>query len=147
MNETASIKQPTAMQPHDLAPEPQDATLEPQAAPQELHETDNSQEGESGTADRQETVAAILKKMGVSDSIATTARTIIDSLETSKTPGENFVRLIVNALNHDEDVKNAEATGYLRGRNEVIEVANHFNDEMTPKPVNFPVYRKRSFWD
>ena len=94
----------------------------------------------------QDAVAAILEKLGVSESTATSARAIIDSLEAGKTPGENFVKLIVNALNHDEDIKNAEAAGYLRGRNEVIETATKV-DESAPKPVNFPMYRKRSFWD
>jgi hypothetical protein len=94
-----------------------------------------------------DTVAAILERLGVSDSIATSARAIIDGIEAGKTPGENFVKLIVNALNHDEDMKNAEAAGYLRGRNEVIEAASKLNDDQHPNPVNFPIYRKRSFWD
>lgn len=92
-------------------------------------------------------VAAILDRLGVSDSIATSARAIIDGIEAGKAPSENFVKLIVNALSHDEDMKNAEAAGYLRGRNEVIEAASKLNDDQQPKPVNFPIYRKRSFWD
>lgn len=92
-------------------------------------------------------VAQILHKLGVSESTAITARAIIDSVEKGKKPGESFVRLIVNAINHDEDIKNAEAEGYRRGRNEEIEAASKLTDDQQPTPVNFPVYRRRSFWD
>ena len=92
-------------------------------------------------------VDEVLEKLGVSQSIANSAKAIIDSIEPGKTPSESFVKLIVGALNHDEDLKNAEAAGYLKGRNEVIEAANKLAEEQTPKPVNFPVYRRRSFWD
>ena len=88
-----------------------------------------------------------MERLGVSESIATSARAILDTIEAGKAPGENFVKLIVNALNHDDDIKNAEAAGYLRGRNEAIDQAISLNDDQQPKPVNFPVYRKRSFWD
>ena len=124
MNEEEITKQPSDELQHDAALELQ-------------HDDDATQ---------LDAVAKILEKLGVSESIATSARAIIDSLEAGKTPGENFVKLIVNALNHDEDIKNAEAAGYVRGRNEVIETATKV-DESAPKPVNFPVYRKRSFWD
>ncbi|MBR5085528.1 MAG: hypothetical protein IKX31_00810 [Muribaculaceae bacterium] len=102
---------------------------------------DNEQQPEPTMVDK------ILEKLGVSQSIANSARAIIDSVEPGKTPGENFIKLIVGALNHDEDIKNAEAAGYLRGRNEVIEAASKLADEQAPKPVNFPIYRRRSFWD
>ena len=116
--------------------EPLDSTHQPcEAQEQQLEEQ------------QPDAVAAILEKLGVSDSIATSARAIIDGIEAGKAPGENFAKLIVNALSHDEEMKNAEAAGYLRGRNEVIEAANKLNDDQQPKPVNFPIYRKRSFWD
>ena len=116
----------------------------------ELQPDETQQEQSSMTAtpqERPDEVTAILERLGVSESTATSARTIIDSIEAGKPPSENFVKLIVNALNHDEDMKNAEAAGYLRGRNETIEAASNLQDEQTPKPVNFPIYRKRSFWD
>lgn len=91
-------------------------------------------------------VGEILERLGVSEGIATSARALLDTVKDGKTPGANFVKLIVNALSHDEDVKNAEAAGYLRGRNEVIEAATKADDQ-EPTPVNFPIYRKRSFWD
>lgn len=92
-------------------------------------------------------VDTVLERLGVSPSIATSARAIIGSLKSGTPPGEDVVKLIVAALSHDEDVKNAEAQGYLRGRNEVIEASSKLDDPQEPQPVNFPIYRKRSFWD
>ena len=92
-------------------------------------------------------ISDIIDSMDLSDSIATSAKAILEPLERGLAPGENIVKLVVNALNHDEDVKNAEAAGYLRGRNELIDEAGKSCDDMEPKPVNFPIYRKRSFWD
>lgn len=92
-------------------------------------------------------VNAILDRLGVSPNTAAAAKAIIETIKTAKSPNENFVRLIVNALKHDEDIKNAEAAGYIRGRNEVIDEACNNNAKQDAKPVNFPIYRKRSFWD
>lgn len=92
-------------------------------------------------------VGEILERLGVSDSVAASTRALLDTVKGGKAPGENFVKLIVSALSHDEDIKNAEAAGYLRGRNEVIEAATKADNDQEPTPVNFPIYRKRSFWD
>lgn len=92
-------------------------------------------------------VGEILEQLGVSDSVAASTRALLDTIKDGKAPGENFVKLIVSALSHDEDIKNAEAAGYLRGRNEVIEAATMADNDQEPTPVNFPIYRKRSFWD
>ncbi len=62
---------------------------------------------------------------------------------------ESTVSLLSHAVNHDEEVKNAEAEGYLRGRNEKIEQATQpmpIEQEATA-PATFPRYRKRSVWD
>lgn len=115
----------------------------------EAKEVAQAQQQESAEQQPQprDEVGAILEQLGVSDSIATSARALLDTIKEGKAPGENFVKLIVNALSHDEDIKNAEAAGYLRGRNEVIEAAGKLDDDKEPTPVNFPIYRKRSFWD
>lgn len=53
-------------------------------------------------------------------------------------------------ITHDTDVKNANAEGYLRGRNEKIEAVLHPQpdpaDESEKTPV-FPSYCRRSVWD
>ncbi|MBQ2075559.1 MAG: hypothetical protein IJM66_02475 [Muribaculaceae bacterium] len=92
-------------------------------------------------------VERILTALGVSESVQASARAILEPIEKGVAPGESIVRLVVNALRHDEDVKNAEAEGYLRGRNEVIDAASKTRDQQGPQPVNFPIYRKTSFWE
>ena len=92
-------------------------------------------------------VERILTALGVSESVQASARAILEPIEKGVAPGESIVRLGVNALRHDEDVKNAEAEGYLRGRNEVIDAASKTRDQQGPQPVNFPIYRKTSFWE
>ena len=91
-------------------------------------------------------VQQLLEKLGVSESIATSARVIVQSLREGNATNESVVKLVVQALCHDEDLKNAETQGYLRGRNEVI-AASAPPDDKLPRPVNFPIYTKRSFWD
>jgi len=92
-------------------------------------------------------VQALLQELGVSESIAASARVIVHALKDGTASSESIVKLIVQALRHDEDLKNAETQGYLRGRNEVIEAATHRATDLSSKPVNFPIYSKRSFWD
>ena len=92
-------------------------------------------------------VERILTALGVSESVQASARAILEPIEKGVAPGESIVRLVVNALRHDEDVKNADAEGYLRGRNEVIDAASKTRDQQGPQPVNFPIYRKTSFWE
>lgn len=89
----------------------------------------------------------IIGDMNISGSVAATAKAILEPLEKGTAPSKSIVELIVKALNHDEDVKNADAAGYLRGRNETIEAATRAIEEQEPQPITFPVYRKRSFWD
>ena len=128
-------------------PQTLDAKLEQE---QELtHELVKEQEAPSTAANetqQESTIDNILSTLGVSDSVATSAKAILDPIVKGDTPTQGLVALVVKALSHDDDVKNAEAAGYLRGRNETIEVANKFDDK-EPQPVNFPIYRKRSFWD
>ena len=55
-------------------------------------------------------------------------------------------------ITRDEDVENADAAGYLRGRNEKIEAVLHHqpDDESAPPEPNlatFPRYGRRSVWD
>lgn len=92
-------------------------------------------------------ISEIIDSLGLPDNIATSAKAILEPLEKGMSPGKNLAKLVASALNHDEDVKNAEAQGYLRGRNEIIDEASKACDEQQPQPVNFPIYRKRSFWD
>ena len=61
-----------------------------------------------------------------------------------------LLETLARGVNHDEDVQNADAAGYLRGRNEKIETVMHpqpqDEDEAQATPV-FPRYCRRSIWD
>ena len=63
---------------------------------------------------------------------------------------DDLLTTLARGITHDEDVQNADATGYLRGRNEKIEAVLHpqpqDEDEAEATPV-FPRYCRRSIWD
>ena len=80
----------------------------------------------------------IIGDMNISGSVAATAKAILEPLEKGTAPSKSIVELIVKALNHDEDVKNADAAGYLRGRNETIDAATRAIAEKEPQPTTYP---------
>lgn len=106
-----------------------------------------SDECETHVEPQPSTLDDIIDSMNLSSGMAATTKAILEPLKNGESPSKSVVELIVKALTHDEDVKNADAAGYLRGRNETIEAATKACDDKEPQPVNFPVYRKRSFWD
>jgi len=62
-----------------------------------------------------------------------------------------LLALLHQGVKHDEDVRDADAAGYLRGRNDNIDavlrtqpVADEAAAERRPM---FPVYHRRSVWD
>ena len=122
----------------------QEAIPEQEAAAVE-HQEETSPDAEG--AEQSDDVQFLLEKLGVSESVAASARVIVQSLREGNASSESIVKLVVQALRHDEDLKNAETQGYLRGRNEVIAAASTPPDDKSPHPLNFPIYNKRSFWD
>lgn len=62
---------------------------------------------------------------------------------------EATMGILRHAVNHDEEVKNAETEGYLRGRNEKIDLATRPEavEEPAAEPATFPRYHRRSVWD
>ena len=62
---------------------------------------------------------------------------------------DDLLATLAQGVMHDNDVQNADAAGYLRGRNEKIEAVLHpqpDDDDPQPTPV-FPRYCRRSIWD
>jgi hypothetical protein len=63
---------------------------------------------------------------------------------------DDLLAILARGISHDDDVQNADATGYLRGRNEKIEAVLHpqslVEDEAPATPV-FPRYCRRSIWE
>ena len=74
---------------------------------------------------------------------------LTDGLDSHSVSPE-LLSTLARGITHDEDVQNADAAGYLRGRNEKIETVLHpqpqDEDEPPATPV-FPRYCRRSIWD
>ena len=96
-----------------------------------------------------EVVAQAAQALGLSDAITSVVQEVLAPLEQGRL-SHNVVKLIAHAISRDEDLKNADAAGYLRGRNEKIELVNRASEEPPEaevKPTAFPRYTRRSFWD
>ena len=122
---------------------------EPDCGPESEVQPVGSDPVEQPPATFSEMVAETAKRLGLSDAIASVVEEVLTPLEHGHL-SQNVVKLIAQAIGRDEDLKNAEAAGYLRGRNEKIELMNRAAvepPETEPKPALFPRYAKRSFWD
>ncbi len=63
---------------------------------------------------------------------------------------DDLLAILARGISHDDDVQNADATGYLRGRNEKIEAVLHpqsLVEEEAPATPVFPRYCRRSIWE
>lgn len=68
----------------------------------------------------------------------------------SDSASDDLLDTLARGISHDEDVNNADAAGYLRGRNEKIDAVMRpepqEDDESRATPV-FPQYCRHSIWD
>lgn len=87
-------------------------------------------------------------RLQLDDATNSQVRQLIDKIGKGEFD-DNTVSILSHAVNHDEEAKNAEAEGYLRGRNEKIEQVTQpaSVEEAHTEPATFPRYRKRSVWD
>ena len=65
---------------------------------------------------------------------------------------DDLLNILVRGITHDADVENADAEGYLRGRNEKIETVmpperDTMSDDAPESTPVFPQYCRRSIWD
>ncbi len=98
------------------------------------------------TAQKSEIIDETVQKLHLDEATAAAVRQILEPVASGVSG--SLVTLVAKALKHDDDVKNADAAGYLRGRNEKIEVLTTPDSAVAETtPVNFPRYAKRSFWD
>ena len=87
-------------------------------------------------------------KLGLSAHTAKQVRELLTRVA-GEAVDEKLVGLLANAVTHDEDVSNADAAGYLRGRNDKIEALTASArplDEPATEPL-IPHYTRRSIWD
>ena len=121
-------REQTAVMPPPFRPEHDDEAQEPTASP---------------------TLADRAMAIGLDEGTAEQLTRLTEGLETGHLSDE-LLATLAKGLAHDDDVQNADAAGYLRGRNEKIEAVVRTQpeppDDATPTPV-FPRYCRRSIWD
>lgn len=90
-----------------------------------------------------------IAEMGLDEHTSSRLGELTDGLDSNCISPE-LLSTLARGITHDEDVQNADAAGYLRGRNEKIETVMHpqpqDEDEAQATPV-FPRYCRRSIWD
>ena len=96
------------------------------------------------------TLADRLGSMGLDEATTKRLAELTAGLEPNAVTTE-LLATIAHGITHDDDVQNADAAGYLRGRNEKIEAVLHMQpEEDSHNPglsINFPRYCHRSIWD
>ena len=127
--------------------QPQQATPEVTPPPFRPQEAQNEPEGQEPATSP--TLADRIAAMGLDESAAAkleelTAGLVAESLSST------LLATLARGITHDDDVQNADAEGYLRGRNDKIEAVLHRQpqdeEEHVATPV-FPKYCRRSIWD
>lgn len=95
------------------------------------------------------TLAERIAGMGLDTATAQRLAELTQGLENEEASDE-LIATLAQGITHDEDVQNADAAGYLRGRNEKIEAVLHpepdEHSQVRTTPV-FPRYCRRSIWD
>ena len=95
------------------------------------------------------TLADRIAALGANEETARRLTELTEGLENEKAT-DDLLATLARGITHDDDVQNADAAGYLRGRNEKIEAVLHPEpegpDESQTTPV-FPRYCRRSIWD
>ncbi len=87
--------------------------------------------------------------LGLNEETAKRLIHLTECLDNS-TASDELLTTLARGITHDDDVNNADAAGYLRGRNDKIDVVmrpqSPADDEAHATPV-FPRYCRRSIWD
>ena len=95
------------------------------------------------------TLAERIDALGLDENATAALRQLTEGIDT-ETLTPDLLNTLARGITHDNDVENADAAGYLRGRNEKIEAVLHPEpeqpDESDTTPV-FPHYNRRSIWD
>ena len=107
------------------------------------------QEEPQAEATASPTLAEQISALQVDDNTARRLQEIAAELGLDTLPTE-VLSTLARGITHDDDVQNADAAGYLRGRNEKIEAVLHpqpqDEEEAHATPV-FLRYCRRSIWD
>ncbi len=94
-----------------------------------------------------ETIREACTRHGLDDDARQRIEQVLQGSGTTVATDE-LIAMLALALRHDDDVSNAQATGYIKGRNENIDEAlARPHSDPTPEPPTFPRYVRRSIWD
>lgn len=107
---------------------------------------ENNSQPQSSATSGQNDVKAIVDNLSISADDRDTLNAIVGKLKSGQLDADT-IATIAQGITHNADVENAEAQGYLRGKNEQIEALAKFADDDNSEPVNFPRYARRSIWD
>ena len=94
------------------------------------------------------TLADRIALLGLDENDASRLADLTATLDNDSVTNE-LLSTLARGVTHDNDVQNADANGFLRGRNEKIETVlqpKPIDDEPETQPV-FPRYCRRSIWD
>ena len=110
------------------------------------------QSEQPGNAEKQvasPTLADRIAAIGLDEEASDRLRQLTQDLD-AESVSTDLLATLARGITHDTDVKNADAEGFLRGRNEKIETVLHQrpddDDEPETTPV-FPRYCRRSVWE
>lgn len=123
----------------------QEAT--PVVTPPPFRPSEESENAQEPTASP--TLAEKIAAIGLDEETAERIRQLTLDLD-AQSVTTDLLATLARGITHDADVQNADAAGFLRGRNEKIETVLHQcpdnGDESVSTPV-FPRYHRRSVWD
>jgi len=125
--------------------QPQGAVMPPPFCPSEEQQQQAAQEQEPAASP---TLADKIAALGVDEPTASQLNELTQGMDSDAVTPQ-LLSTLARGLAHDTDVQNADASGYLRGRNEKIEAVLHPEPEEETPPVTpvFPRYCRRSIWD
>ena len=115
--------------------------------PPPFRQSEEPQEAQEATASP--TIADRIAELGLDENVSDRLTELTEGMDAASL-SPDVLTTLARGITHDEDVKNADAAGFLRGRNEKIETVIHQhpdNDDETETTPVFPKYCKRSIWD
>ena len=116
--------------------------------PPPFRHSDEPQEQPGQEPSASPTLDERIAALGLEEQTAVRLKELTEGMD-SDAVSPNLLATLARGVTHDSDVQNADAAGYLRGRNEKIEAVLHPEpEEESPQstPV-FPRYCRRSIWD
>lgn len=120
------------------------AVTPPPFCPNDAPQVETQQEEQ----DTSPTLADRIAALGLEEPIADQLTQLTEGID-GEAMTSDLLATLARGLTHDNDVQNADAAGYLRGRNEKIEAVLHPQPEEETPPATpvFPRYCRRSIWD